>query len=789
MKKLITIFSVFFIIALVFTGCIRQTGADTNPVPPEDLPEPYPFAVSYTAYDGYEVLAHTLLVGYDHLESLEALARTLGAEIRRALPQINVAELQIPNDVAVTLEKLKGKSIEGIRYIEPSYKRELNQPTTQRSILTQSRTTDDPFYDYLWGLKKINAEAAWALGYTGEGVIVAVCDDGSDASHPDLAGQYVIGYDAVLEKEIPAGESVPYDSHGTHVSGTIAAVRDNREGIVGVAPDAKIMPIPIFYGPKSEYIGDLKVLEAWIWAVDHGAKILQNSWGGEGYSHTLKRGIDYALREGAIVVVSTGNSHISENWGYPNNFPGVLGVGASTVNDSLTDFSSRGDSVSVVAPGERILSTIGMDDPETLQGGLPYAYYNGTSMASPHVSGLAALLYQKYPDATPYEMRKLIENSAVDLDVPGYDKNTGYGRIDALAAVQQTASTRQDLGGNLKVIVLCKDETFGIPFCNVSLKRRGKPSYYALSDLRGWPVNFLGIDPDTYDVYISGPSYKAIGSRLEEQLTYTQKGVVVGEDTLLTVNLASTFSAEITMPEKPGQYTAKIVGKDDGDEFQKQTVGPGGTVEFTKPVETEEAFFYITVEASPAPAPLVSILTESFETGDFSNADWDWSLGGDALPIVTDEEAFDGTHSARFGEIDNEGVSWMRATPNIPTGSYWLKFNVKCSTEEGWSFVTVSIDGALIYTCSGVFDWEEVTLPYSGGEIAFEYEKNELETERTDTAWIDNLRIIPIPEDFDDYYVTGTVTLNGHLIPVSQNLYLGSEVDEYEWDTVPWLIF
>ena len=789
MKKLTTILSVLMIIAFVFTGCTRYAGTEANPVLPENQPDPDSFAVSYTAFGEYDVLAHTLLVGYENMDSLETFARKLGAQIRRTVPQINVAELRIPGDVADTLGKLEGKTIAGIRYVEPSYKRELIQPTVESVALTQSRVTDDPLYDYLWGLKKINAEGAWALGYTGDGVIVAVCDSGSDSSHPDLAGQYVTGYNALLDEEIPAGTSVQYDSHGTHVSGTIAAVKDNGEGIVGVAPDAKIMPIPIFYGEDGDFIGDINVIFGWMWAVDQGAKILQNSWGGPGYSHTLKMGIDYALENGAIVVVSTGNTHVSENWGYPNNYPGVIGVGASTVNDSLTEFSSRGDSVSVVAPGESILSTIGVDDPATLQGGLHYSYYGGTSMASPHVSGLAALLYQKFPDATPYEMRKLIENSAVDMDLPGYDKNTGYGRIDALAALQQNASTRQDVGGNLMVTVLGNEgETF-LPLVNITLKRDGKPSYYAQSG--GLPGMFFGIDPDTYDVYLSGPSYKGLGSRLEEEVASTEEGVVIGDDTVLIVNVASTFAAEITMPDKAGQYTARMIRADGTAEFQNQNVGPGETVEFTKPDDdgNNSVFYYISVEASPAPVPPAPILTESFESGNFTNVAWNWVLGGDATPIVTDQEAFVGTFSAQFGDISEDESCWMAALPDVPVGDYWLKFNVKCSTEEGWDFVNVYLDDALVYSCSGELDWEEITLPYAGEVIGFEYVKDGAVSEGGDTAWIDNLRVIPIPADFDDYVVTGTVTINGHVIPVSQNLYLGQYIDEYELGSKPWLLF
>jgi hypothetical protein len=428
-----------------------------------------------------------------------------------------------------------------------------------------------------------------------------------------------------------------------------------------------------------------------------------------------------------------------------------------------------------------------MDDTATLQGGLPYSFYNGTSMASPHVSGLAALLYQKYPDATPYEMRKLIEDSAMDLDAPGYDENTGYGRIDALAAVQTPLSNEKNLGGNLTIQVTNKGAVFGIPYVNVTLKREGKPSYYAQANAAG-VCQFRGIDPDTYDIYISGPDYMSLGSRMEEEISATYQGMVVRENTEMKVKFNSTFSVELTMPNEAGEYNCKIESTF-GPVFQEQIVGPGDTVTFTKPDSVEDIQYLLSVEASPALVPPASILTEGFETGDFANPDWVWTIGGDVDPFVSNLVSSVGTYSAQFGDIEDDEISWMEASPNVSAGNYWLKFDVKLSTEEGWDFVYVYVDGEQVWVGSGIEDWQTITVPYSGGEVAFEYVKDAAYSEVGDTAWIDNIRVIPIPVDYNDYYVEGLVTVNGQAIPVAQNLYLGSYVDEFELETVPWTLF
>ncbi|HOO33367.1 MAG TPA: S8 family serine peptidase [Thermotogota bacterium] len=794
MKKTTLILTVAILIALVFTGCMKLSTANLADILPQAKTE-------YVQCGDYEVIANRMLVGYDSADALNELAAKIDAQILLTIPEIKAAALRIPGDVEETINKLSAKNIAGIRYIEPSYKRELITPDVEEDItLSTSRDTNDPFYDFLWGLKKINTEAAWDMGYTGAGVVVAVCDGGSDSSHPDLAGQYVDGrlITAATDLSIPAGTSIPYGSHGTHVSGTIAAVKDNNIGIAGVAPDSKIMPIPVF---ASDFIGDAYVAAGWAWAVNHGAKVLQNSWGGPGYSYTLKAGIDYALENGAVVVISTGNTHINENWGFPNSAPGVIGVGASTVNDIVTEFSSRGDSVSIVAPGESILSTIGMDDAAVLQDGQHYSYYNGTSMASPHVSAVAALLYQKYPDATPYQIRKLLEDGAKgDIAMFGeassraadYNENSGYGRLDALGSVSLDLPAG-GAGGNLTLTVTDSTGKFAVGGVSVTLKRTDKPSYYAKTDANG-VCKFRAIDPDTYELYVGGPDFAEIGSvvnRIAEENTYTNKNFVVGEDTTLSLALSSTFAAELVMPSAVAEYTAKMVDTL-GNEFQAQVAGPGDVVNFTAPNSTLDIQYYLSVEASPALAPGAAILTEDFESQDFSNAAWSWVPGGDVVPTVTNTEASSGTYSMQFGAITDSESSDLAGAFNVPLGaSYWLSFDVKVSSEEGYDFVYVNVDGSRIFSGSGEMDWQKVTTQVTSGAhtISFEYVKDTNTLGGQDTGWIDNIQIVAIPLDFADNVVTGTVNLNGYTIPVEQNLYLGSYVDEFELEDVPWTLF
>jgi hypothetical protein len=262
----------------------------------------------------------------------------------------------------------------------------------------------------------------------------------------------------------------------------------------------------------------------------------------------------------------------------------------------------------------------------------------------------------------------------------------------------------------------------------------------------------------------------------------------VGENSQLEITFESSFSATLTMPNGSGTYLAKIVDGLDNTE-QIQTAQPGETLTFTKPTIGSSPYFFLSVEPSPTLNAPSALLTESFETGYFSSIDWAWSLGGDATPIITNTNASNGTYSAQFGDISDSQSCIMQASPTITEGDYWLKFDVKLSTEEGWDFVNVYVDGQKVWNGSDIYDWQTVTVPYLSGEIAFEYVKDSAVSAGEDTAWIDNIRIIPIPIDFEDYNVTGEVNINGHRIPVSQNLYLGNFVDEFDLDTIPWLIF
>jgi len=315
----------------------------------------------------------------------------------------------------------------GVTFAEPIY------------LYQSTRVPDDPRYRDLWGLAKIGAPTAWARSTGDKGVVVAVVDDGVALDHPDLKPNLWgtepeggssraqddqeeestdrNGWDFVDDDSDPSPATSGEERwHGTHVAGTIGAAGDNRLGVTGVNWKVSLMALRAI-GPRGGRSDQLA--RAIDFATEHGARVINASWGGGGNSQVIANAIARASRKGVLFVAAAGNDGASSP-SFPANLrlDNVLSVGASTPGDLLAPFSDRG--AMVAAPGVGILST-------TAPG--KYERYDGTSMAAPHVAGLAALLWSVHPKATLAQVRKAIVASAVPL------RGVQSGRIDAPRAL------------------------------------------------------------------------------------------------------------------------------------------------------------------------------------------------------------------------------------------------------------------------------------------------------------------------------------------------------------------
>ncbi|WP_051778679.1 type VII secretion-associated serine protease mycosin [Kitasatospora phosalacinea] len=282
----------------------------------------------------------------------------------------------------------------------------------------------DPIRGSEWPLdaQHFQADKTWALS-RGDGVTIAVVDSGVAASHPDLAGQVLPGT-SLLGDGGDGRSDTSGDSHGTAVSGIIAGTGGaDGQGMTGLAPGAKILPVKV---TADDQVSPSTVAQGIVWAVDHGAKIVNVSIGTESPDPLLKQAVAYALRQDAVVVASAGNEGEKGNpVQYPAAFPGVLSVSGVNQDGSFWAPSESGASVAVAAPASDVYSTNDQGQ---------YVHAEGTSYAAAYVSATAALIRSRWPQLTQGQVvRRIITGTKEHRAAP--DARFGYGLLDPLSAL------------------------------------------------------------------------------------------------------------------------------------------------------------------------------------------------------------------------------------------------------------------------------------------------------------------------------------------------------------------
>lgn len=287
--------------------------------------------------------------------------------------------------------------------------------------------------DTPWGIPRVTAPEAWALGGSaayGAGVKVAYLDSGGDSNHPDLV--YAGGYNAMTGSTSPSAWADDIGScggHGTHVAGTMAA-RRNDIGVVGVAPDAGLYGIKVFEDLGGSCLAyQSKQIAGLNWAVNNGIKVISISIGGTTANSSYQSAISSASAQGVYIVASAGNNGTS-TLTYPGAYTDALSVGALDAGNNRSGYSNYGPKLYISAPGDGILST--------LPGG--YGYKSGTSMATPHVAGVVALLLARYPGISRSDLLARLQQGALDLGDVGRDDMYGWGLSRSREAMEGTAA-------------------------------------------------------------------------------------------------------------------------------------------------------------------------------------------------------------------------------------------------------------------------------------------------------------------------------------------------------------
>jgi thermitase len=370
----------------------------------EGLLESYGFP-AFHHIPGIGIYAVKTAAGATVQETLAMLKRN--GDIEMARPDYRARLADIPDDTYFASYQYALRNVGGVLVISP---------------FLQIQTTAGA---------DIKAPAAWDAVKGDAGTIIAILDTGVDRTHPDLAGKVVSpGHDFANNDEDASDDHW----HGTHVAGIAAADTNNAAGIAGVAWNCRILPVKVTDETGSGWYS--WIIDGIVWAADHGADVINLSLGDLIDDPFLEDACRYAHDKGIVIVASAGNSGTSGVY-YPAAYDDyVLAVAASDHNDAIASFSSYGPEIDVAAPGVWIIGPA----PQSYVGGgeLPYLFASGTSMAAPHVAGLAALIRSAKPDLSADDIMKVIRYTADDINrttAPGRDDHAGFGRINMAKAL------------------------------------------------------------------------------------------------------------------------------------------------------------------------------------------------------------------------------------------------------------------------------------------------------------------------------------------------------------------
>lgn len=499
------------------------------------------------------------------IESLGEVSKSLGLSKKQDLGQnIKLVKFTSKSKMEDVLKTLY--SLPQVEYAEPNY-------LLQAAGTAISTAVSDPSFGQLWGMKNtgqtiggvsgksgidIKAETAWSMTKGSSNVVVAVIDTGTDINHPDLkdriwknpgeiAGDKIDndknGYvDDVNGWDFYNIDNTVYDAydgdeHGTHVSGTIAGTA-NTTGIIGIAPNIKVMPLK-FIGPNGGYISDAVL--AVNYAKAKGVKISNNSWGGGDFSQTL---YDAIRNSNSLFVAAAGNDGDNADTTpmYPAAYDlaNILSVAAINNQGNLASFSNYGvKSVDVAAPGVAVLSSV--------PGGA-YDYYNGTSMATPHVSGTAALVLSRYSSYTPAILRDAIVQTVTPL-------SSLKGLIGKEGLINSGGAVKYQPDNDIP----------GLPFPATSVNNTLSSTtdlddVYSIKLQKGEKVavTLSGATGTDFDIYLYNPTATTVKSSAG-MVAYSEKSGTSSESFTYIAMEDGTYYLDVYAYKGSGSYTAKAL--------------------------------------------------------------------------------------------------------------------------------------------------------------------------------------------------------------------------------------
>jgi thermitase len=490
-----------------------------------------------------------------------------------------------------------------------SSKKDLIEYAEVDMLVPPTLIPNDPLYTSQWHHNNVQTATAWDEAQ-GEGVIVAVLDSGIDATHSDLVSNLVPGWNTWSNS---SDTSETGTSHGTLVSGVIAAIINNTNGLAGVAPLAKHLPIRTTDSSGNAYYST--IASGIVYAADHGAQVANISYGPMCSYLSAVDSAKYMRNKGGVVVFSAGNTGADNNQG---SNPYTTCVSATDPSDNRTGWSSFGSSIDVAAPGAGIYTT---------NNGGGYSAVSGTSFSSPLTAGIYALMFSANPQLTPNQADNILFSTADDLGEPGWDMYYGHGRVNAakaVAAAKATIGTQDTIAPSVPTNL----RTTSVTANSISL------TWNASTDDNTGVAQYDLYENDTKVDSIGGTTYNRTGLTPNTTYTYTVKAVdgagntstssspisVTTTDVAFGINnysvsakttTGATISTTLT---KPGTVTIKY-GKTAGaltSTAQGTISGTSHTINLSG--LTAATTYYYQVVATDASGTVVSSAVSSFKT-------------------------------------------------------------------------------------------------------------------------------------------------------------------------------
>lgn len=368
----------------------------------------------------HQIESEHLLVKFKDSVSLDRQDEILGQQHGARVEHVGNGKLGslhrvhvVPGSEAETLARLKES--EDVEYAE------FNE------VVSADASSNDPMLSSQWNLSNIAAPQAWDSSIGTNSVTIAILDSGVNINHPDFVGRVVPGYNFIDNNT----DVTDIDGHGTAVAGVATASTNNAQGLASPCWNCKLMPVRVAYldattGGARAYFST--IASGMTWASDHGAKVINCSYGSQYTSSTIASAATYVRNHGGISFASLGNENVLIS---SNIATDLLQVSATNSSNQKASFSNYGPVVTLSAPGEYILTT---------DRGGGYSRWNGTSFASPLVAGVAALVFSTNPTLTGTDVRNILIQSVDDLGTSGKDDNFGYGKVNAAKAVQLALS-------------------------------------------------------------------------------------------------------------------------------------------------------------------------------------------------------------------------------------------------------------------------------------------------------------------------------------------------------------